>query len=65
MSATKILWGQITIVLAVVLITVWGATQWTASRLDFQPQLGRRWFELWAGFPVYLWPAFFLLVVRL
>jgi type IV secretion system protein VirD4 len=59
MSATKILWGQITIVLAIVLITVWGATQWTAWRLGFQPQLGRPWFELWPGFPVYLPPAFF------
>jgi type IV secretion system protein VirD4 len=59
MSATRIQWGQITIVLAVVLITVWGATQWTAWRLGFQPQLGRPWFELWPGVPVYLPPALF------
>jgi hypothetical protein len=31
MSATKILWGQNTIVFAIVLIAVWGATQWTRS----------------------------------
>jgi type IV secretion system protein VirD4 len=40
MSATKVLWGQITIVLVVVLITVWRAMQWTAWRFGFQPQLG-------------------------
>jgi hypothetical protein len=59
MSATRIQWGQITIVLAVVFITVWGATQWTAWRLGFQPQLGRPWFELWSGIPVYVPPALF------
>ena len=59
MSGTKILWGQVTIVCSVVLIAVWGATQWTAWRLGFQPQLGRPWFELWPGIPVYVPPAFF------
>src|ERR1700730_12273467 len=54
MSGTKILWGQITIVCSIVLIMVWGATQWTAWRLGFQPQLGRPWFVLWPGVPVYL-----------
>jgi type IV secretory pathway TraG/TraD family ATPase VirD4 len=58
MSATKILWGQIT-VFALVLIPVWGATQWTAWRLGFQPQLGHPGFELWLGIPVYVPPAFF------
>jgi type IV secretion system protein VirD4 len=59
MSAAKILWGQIAIVFAIVLIAVWAATQWTAWRLGFQPQLGRPWFEFWPGMPVYLPPAFF------
>ncbi len=58
MSATKILWGQITVVFLIVLSTTWGATQWTAWRLGFQPQLGVPWFEL-AGMPVYYPPAFF------
>jgi type IV secretion system protein VirD4 len=58
MSATKILWGQITIVSLIVLLTTWGATQWTAWRLGFQAQLGTPWFEL-AGWPVYDPPAFF------
>jgi type IV secretion system protein VirD4 len=59
MSATKILWGQIGAVLTVVLITMWAATQWTAWRLGYQPQLGQPWFELTHGVPVYLPPAFF------
>jgi type IV secretion system protein VirD4 len=44
MSATKILWGQILIVCAIVLATVWGATQWTAWQPDYRPQLGLPWF---------------------
>jgi len=58
MSATKILWGQIAVVLLIVLATTWTATEWTAWRLGFQPQLGAPWFEL-TGFPVYYPPAFF------
>jgi type IV secretion system protein VirD4 len=58
MSATKILWGQITVVFLIVLLTIWGATQWTAWRLGFQPELGRPWFQF-AGMPVYYPPAFF------
>ena len=58
MSATKILWGQITIVFLTVLFTTWGATQWTAWQLGFQPQLGHPWFEL-VGWPIYYPPSFF------
>ncbi|MER8417590.1 conjugal transfer protein TraG [Mesorhizobium sp. M1329] len=58
MSATKILWGQITVVFLIVLVTTWSATQWTAWRLGFQSQLGTPWFEL-AGVPLYYPPAFF------
>ena len=59
MSATKILWDQIAAVLTVVLITMWAATQWTALRLGYQPQLGQPWFELTHGMPIYPPPAFF------
>ena len=59
MAATKILWGQIAIVLTIVLTTMWAATQWTAWRLGFQPELGQPWFELMRGVPVYLPPSFF------
>ncbi|MCJ8508820.1 conjugal transfer protein TraG [Rhizobium lemnae] len=58
MSATKILWGQILTVLSIVLICIWGATEWVAWRLAFQPELGEPWFRLF-GFPFYLPPAFF------
>ncbi len=58
MSATKILWGQVITVFGIVLLTTWTATEWTAWRLGFQPELGRPWFEL-LHFPFYLPPAFF------
>src|SRR5262249_58300996 len=57
-TATRILWGQILIVCAIVLATMWLATQWTAWRLGFQPQLGPPWFEL-AEAPIYMPVAFF------
>src|SRR5258708_1865424 len=59
MSATKILWQQIIIVFAIVLVTMWAATQWVAWKLGYQSQLGQPWFELMPGVPVYLPPAFF------
>ena len=58
MNATKILWGQVLLVSAVVLAFVWAATEWSAWRLAFQPQLGHPWFEI-LGWPVYQPPAFF------
>jgi len=58
MNATKILWGQVTAVLTTVLVTIWGATQWVAHALAYQPELGHPWF--WLGhFPIYPPPAFF------
>ncbi|MCQ8280120.1 conjugal transfer protein TraG [Acetobacteraceae bacterium KSS8] len=58
MPATKILWGQIITVFAIVLLAIWTATEWTAWRLGFQPELGHPWFEI-LHFPFYLPPAFF------
>ncbi len=58
MNATKILWVQVVVVCATALGFVWGATEWTAWRLAFQPQLGQPWFTLF-GWPVYQPPAFF------
>jgi len=52
MSAAKILWGQILAVLIIIVASVWSATQWTASALGFQPELGVPWFHLF-GHPVY------------
>ena len=58
MTATRILWGQILTVFMIVLLTTWAATQWTAWRLGFQPQLGPAWFEI-AGWPIYYPWSFF------
>ncbi|QKC98366.1 conjugal transfer protein TraG [Mesorhizobium sp. NZP2298] len=58
MPATRILWGQVLTVLLIVLVTTWCASQWTAWRLGFQPQLGQPWFEF-AGQPIYPPPAFY------
>ncbi|KJC56373.1 conjugal transfer protein TraG [Bradyrhizobium sp. LTSPM299] len=59
MPTTKILWGSVIAVLAIVLFTTWAATQWVAWRLGYQPVLGQPWFELTWGIPIYLPPAFF------
>jgi type IV secretion system protein VirD4 len=58
MSATKILWGQILTVFAIVLLTTWAATQWTAYKLGFQPQLGPPWFMV-GHWPIYYPWSFF------
>jgi type IV secretion system protein VirD4 len=58
MSGTKILWGQLFLVFAIVLTAMWGATEWTAWRLGFQSQLGTPW-SAFMGLPLYLPPAFF------
>jgi type IV secretion system protein VirD4 len=52
MSGTKILWGPITIVFLIVLVTTWSATQYVAWSLGYQAQLGHPWFKLF-GMPVY------------
>jgi type IV secretion system protein VirD4 len=50
--ATAILWGQILTVSLVVLVFLWGATQWVAFRLGHQPALGPPLTELF-GWSVY------------
>ena len=58
MSGSRVLWGQITLVLLIALTAVWCATEWTAWRLGFQPQFGEPWFNL-VSLPVYYPPALF------
>jgi type IV secretion system protein VirD4 len=58
MNPTKMLWSQVLLVSAIALAFVWGATEWVAWRLAFQPQLGRLWFKLF-GWAVYQPTAFF------
>src|SRR3546814_8806177 len=52
MSPTMLLLGQIFIVFLLVVLGVWGATQYCAAALGYQPELGPAWFELF-GTPVY------------
>ena len=52
MSPSKILIGQFLIVLSIIVLTMWGATQWVAHSLGYQPALGQPWF-LWDDWPVY------------
>ena len=52
MSAAKILWGQVLAVALIILMSVWAATQWIASALGYQPELGDPWFGLF-GQPIY------------
>ena len=59
MPTTKIHWGQIFAVFAIILLSLCAATQWTAWRLGFQAELGQPWFEPLKGFPVYFPLIFF------
>src|SRR4051812_10478668 len=52
MTPTKLLIGQIAIVFAIMALGLWAATQWAASMLGYQPQLGEPWFVA-AHWPVY------------
>ena len=58
-NATRILWGQVLVVFAIVLASIWAATQWTAWQLGYQAQLGEPWFVV-AGHSIYQPSAFFL-----
>ena len=58
MNPGKILLGQVGVVLFVIVLMIWIATQWTAGALGYQPALGRPWFFLGER-PVYLpWRMF-------
>lgn len=63
MSGSRVLWGQVAIVLVIVLTAIWCATEWTAWRIGFQAQLGSPWFEV--GGLAGLLPADLLLVAVL
>ena len=58
MFPARIYIGQIVVVFGIVSVSIWSATQWTASALGYQAALGSPWFTL-AGTPVYLpWRLF-------
>jgi type IV secretion system protein VirD4 len=46
MSPQSILFGQIIVVFATIIIGVWAATQWVAAQLDYHANLGVHWFTL-------------------
>ena len=58
MTGTKFLVGTIFLVCLIILSSIWGATQWTALILGYQPALGRPWFFI-GETPVYVpWRLF-------
>lgn len=59
MTPTRILVSQLLIVFAIFILGVWGATQWCAAALGYQPQLGPAWFSLFET-PIYKPWALFL-----
>ncbi|AVS94521.1 conjugal transfer protein TraG [Paracidovorax avenae] len=52
MQGQGVLFGQVAVVLGMVVAGVWSATQWTAAALGYQVRLGAPWFDL-HGTPVY------------
>ena len=52
MTPTKLLIGQILVVLAIIVASIWTATQWAAAALAYQPELGPPWFILF-DHPIY------------
>ncbi len=52
MTPTKVLFGQILVVLSVAVLGVWASTEWCAARLGFQPALGPASAVL-LGLPIY------------
>lgn len=52
MTPTKLLLGQIIVVLIIALCGVWAGTQFAASRLAYQPELGPPWFAIF-GYRVF------------
>lgn len=58
MQAQGVLFGHIAAVFGIVIVGVWGATQWTAAALGYQLRLGSPWFDF-HGTPVYYpWKLF-------
>jgi len=52
MRGTSVLIGQVLAVFGIVIAGTWGATQWTATQLGYQPRLGTPWFDL-LGIAIY------------
>lgn len=58
MFPARIYVGQVAVVFGIVVVSTWGATQWTAAALGYQQRLGEPWFLI-VGYRVYLpWRLF-------
>ena len=60
MTPTKLLIGQILVVIAIMVLGVWAATQWAAAMLAYQPGLGLPLFRvgelpLYRPWSLFLW----------
>jgi len=58
MTPTKLLIGQMCVVLLITLSGVWAGTQFVAHALAYQPQLGPAWFALFGTSVYYPWQLF-------
>lgn len=58
MTPTKLLIGQILVVLAIIIASIWTATQWAAAKLAYQPELGPPWFDLFGARVYHPWSIF-------
>uniref|UniRef100_UPI002FCDB934 conjugal transfer protein TraG n=1 Tax=Caulobacter hibisci TaxID=2035993 RepID=UPI002FCDB934 len=59
MPAARIQWASVLVAGVLVLMGVWGATQWTAAALGYQAGLGKPWTHLF-DVPIYPPVAFFV-----
>ena len=59
MGSSKILWGQIAAVFAIITLAFWSTTQWIAAALGYQSELGTAWFMI-GQWPIYR-PYMFLI----
>jgi len=46
MTQSKVLIGQALLVISIIILSLWGATQWTADQFGFQNRLGSPWFTV-------------------
>ena len=58
MSPNSILIGQVGVVFTTIGTGVWGATQWVAQELRYDPYLGKPWFEMGTTPVYYPWRLF-------
>lgn len=52
MNSTGVLLGQVLVVIAILIVGLWTATQWTAAELGYQMRLGAPWLRI-DSYPVY------------